>query len=176
MVQSVNRRQSLEVVLTIVLTLAIVLNLNSFTQSVDNTSESLCLGDHVSLFVNQLASAADDVQVVSEQGVVPSLLATLTGGTVGASSNEQQGNIGDVIQLAGHWVIDLFSPTERTVTGQFATAVQGVKQMIPETMWYAGDGFSHLSRPVVVNLALDQEIVQQMMQVHSGLATILRVK
>ena len=174
MVQSVNKRQSLEVFLTVLMSIAIILNLNSITAGVGQASEQLDLGGRAEQVVGTLASASGNAQQISEKGVVQSLFATATGGQFDTPA-EQSGNIGTIVAQSGTWLIGLFTPTERTAPTHFATAIGSAFSDVPEPILEVAAHFEHLRRPMVSDITISEELLNEIKEIRTNLATMIMV-
>lgn len=193
MIQSVNRRQSLEVFLTIVMSVALLLNINSLANGVGSTASQLQLGTHAQNAVGLLADAGDSLQGVTEGGFVQSLVGMVTGG-LGTTPSESEsevatndstnsvadtasgeGNIGEWIKDSGTWFLSLFSPGESTWVDQLAANVGQLFSDSSEPVSQVGEEFDRLSRPVVANAGVETNVLEQLKDVQQTMATMIYV-
>lgn len=192
MIQSVNRRQSLEVMLTVVMALAFLLNINSVMNGVGQTASTLNIGTHAGNAIGALADAGDNIQSVTEGGVVQTLLGVVTGESNLSRSDPKpqavrveavqepiqqnaEGNIGEWIDQSGTWLLGLFTPSETSASGQLATSMGQALGTVPVPMQQAGEEFNHLSRPLMSNVHLEDKVVEQLRELHTTMATLICV-
>lgn len=174
MVKSVNRRQSLELILMVVMSFALLLNVNSLMNGA---------GSKQSMFITQaegaihtFANAGDSIQQVSEDGLLQTFVTFATGSnsqprapsqTVEASNGvgteaSKSGNIGDWITTSGNWALGLLTPSETSSPAKFATGLGHAFSSIPEPMVAAGSDFEHLSRTSLSAQPFDDDVLEQL--------------
>lgn len=163
MIQSVNRRHHIEILLMVVIGIALVLNVNSSVNGVGQgnpagpspPTQTVSLQEGAESIVNSVANVADNVQSFTEEGAIDSFVSTVTApfqsgpSSEGSSSvhNESGGGIGDWIRQSGIWLLGVLSPSKETIQ---RTAKQGrERSWLPDSMSRAGDEFGHLSRASV---------------------------
>lgn len=189
MMKSVNRRQNLELVLTVVMGVLLLININSLANGVGTMATNLQLHERSQGVVTSLADAGDGIQGVTETGVVQSLLSIVTGGTGNSSrgqgssnveasnganvSNSEGSSIGDWINQSGTWALGLFTPTEASAPAQFATALGQSLGTLPDPVQDAGESFNHMSRPPVSNVHAKEEVIERVRDIHANIAIMI---
>lgn len=173
MIQAANRRQFLELMLTIVMGLALLLNINTLMSTVDFKAPDMQIGAQLREGVNSFAQAGDQLQALTEKGIIPTLTSGATEMLVGSDNMvdeappapavetqpvapQEDNGIGSWINQSGNWAIGLLTPSADSAPGQFAVAVGNDLRELFAPMSEAFSEFSHLSRPTVVSNVLSE--------------------